>query len=80
VAVDLPLDDDLGHRIPVRDGSAKPSEDGRWLNDHRLAGEKATRAGSKYGIRGWEIGARCRVSGVRRTGVRDTGDGAGIRS
>jgi hypothetical protein len=46
VTVGFPFDDELEHGNPVRKGSAKQPEDGRWSNDNRLAGEKATVAGS----------------------------------
>jgi hypothetical protein len=43
-------DDKMEHlrQNPIRKGAANPPEDGRWSNDHRLAGEKATVAGSAF--------------------------------
>ena len=66
----------------MRKGSAKQAEDERWSNDHRLAVEKAMRAGSNYGIRDTGLRARCQVPGAKcqgpdaRYGKRDTGYGA----
>ena len=45
VTVGVPFDEELEHGNPLRKGSTKPLEDGRWSNDHRLAGGKATIAG-----------------------------------
>ncbi len=59
VAASFSFADELERGNPVRKGSAKPPEDGGWSIDHRLAGEKATRAGTGNGIRETGLGTRC---------------------
>jgi len=46
VTVGFPFDDELEHGNPVRKGTVKQPEDGRWSNYNRFGWEKATIAGS----------------------------------
>jgi len=39
------FDAELEHGNPVRKGSAKQPEDGRWLNDNRFAGGEGDDSG-----------------------------------
>jgi hypothetical protein len=46
VTVGFPFDDEREHGNPVRKGTVKQPEDGRWSNYNRFGWEKATIAGS----------------------------------